>query len=49
MCCGKEGIKVASDRATSPDRRSWENETDMDGKLAMLVEKANKFPEVTYY
>ena len=26
-----------------------ENEMDMDGKLAMLVEKANKFPEVTYY
>ena len=23
-----------------------ENETDMDGKLAMLVEKVNKFPEV---
>jgi len=48
---GKEGWFISllspfSQKDLRENSLPGENETDMDGKLAMLVEKVNKFPEV---
>jgi len=48
---GKEGWFISllspfSQKDLRENSLPGENETDMDGKLVMLVEKVNKFPEV---
>jgi len=48
---GKEGWFISlllpfSQKDLRENSLPGENETDMDGKLEMLVEKVNKFPEI---